>query len=182
MSARGAMITVLWTELAAAMRADDMRTWAGLNIPQDHAEVGPAVAAWIRKMGDDYMRAMRLAPNPTTFQSRVHVWMLDCFGDRISFDGNERNHRFLEESLELVQALGCTKSEASQLVDYVYDRPKGTPVQEVGGVMVTLAALCSAHHMDMSVCGETEAARIWLKINEIRAKQAAKPKHSPLPS
>lgn len=115
------------------------------------------------------------------FQQRVQPWMLACFGPMIAGDRKERNHRFLEESLELVQSTGCTASEAHQLVDYVYGRPVGEPAQEVGGVMVTLAALCLANELDMHECGETELARIWTKVEAIRAKQAAKPKHSPLP-
>jgi hypothetical protein len=47
--------------------------------------------------------------------------------------------------------------------------------------MVTLAALCLAHGLDMHDAAETELARIWTKVEAIRAKQAAKPKHSPLP-
>jgi NTP pyrophosphatase (non-canonical NTP hydrolase) len=117
----------------------------------------------------------------TTFQHRVFPWLMACFGAEISADKAERNHRFLEEALELVQASGCTKSEAHQLVDYVYGRPKGEINQEVGGVMVTLAAHCLAHGEDMHEAGETELARIWTKVEKIRAKQAAKPKHSPLP-
>lgn len=116
------------------------------------------------------------------FQARVHSWMMECFCEAISADKQERNHRFLEEALELVQACGATQSEAYQLVDYVYGRPVGEPSQEVGGVAVTLAALCSAHRMDMHQAGETELARIWTKVEQIRAKQAAKPKHSPLPA
>lgn len=116
-----------------------------------------------------------------SFQARVKPWLLECFGEVIAGDREERNHRFLEESLELVQSLGCTASEAHQLVDYVYGRPWGDPFQEVGGVMVTLAALCSANGLDMHTDGETELARIWTKVAQIRAKQAGKPKHSPLP-
>lgn len=116
------------------------------------------------------------------FQARVQPWMMACFGAAIAADGAERNHRFLEESLELVQACGCTASEAHQLVDYVHGRPGGEPAQEVGGVMVTLAALCLAQGLDMNAAGETELARIWTKVEAIRAKQAAKPKHSPLPA
>ncbi len=116
-----------------------------------------------------------------TFQSRVQTWMMACFGEMISGDREERNHRFLEEALELVQSTGCTAHEAHQLVDYVYGRDTGEPQQEVGGVMVTLAALCLANALDMHQCGETELARIWTKVEAIRAKQAAKPKHSPLP-
>ena len=122
-----------------------------------------------------------LAAQPASFQGRVQPWMMECFGAHISADKQERNHRFLEESLELVQACGCTQSEAHQLVDYVYGRPVGDPQQEVGGVMVTLAALCLAQGMDMHAAGEVELARIWTKVEKIRAKQAAKPKHSPLP-
>jgi hypothetical protein len=115
------------------------------------------------------------------FQLRVKPWMLRCFGLEIASDGIERNHRFLEEALELVQACGCTASEAHQLVDYVFDRPVGESSQEAGGVMVTLAALCLANAIDMHAAGEIELARIWGKIDQIRAKQAAKPKHGPLP-
>lgn len=115
------------------------------------------------------------------FQARVHKWMLECFGPEITCDKVERNHRFLEESLELVQACGCTASEAHQLVDYVFSRPKGQRYQEIGGVMVTLAALCIANSYSMNDCGEIELNRIWTVIDKIRAKQAAKPKHSPLP-
>jgi hypothetical protein len=115
------------------------------------------------------------------FQERVNDWMQRCFGYGISYDGTERNHRFLEEALELAQSLNCTKSEAHQLVDYVFDKPKGEPYQECGGVMVTLAALATAWMLEMDECGEIELKRIWTKIDEIREKQAKKPKHSPLP-
>lgn len=115
------------------------------------------------------------------FQQRVRPWMLACFGEQIAADATERNHRFLEEALELVQSCGCAAGEAHQLVDYVYGRPVGERAQEVGGVMVTLAALCLAQVIDMHEAGETELARIWTKVDAIRAKQAAKPKNSPLP-
>lgn len=116
-----------------------------------------------------------------SFQSRVNDWMQKCFGAEISADAQERNHRYLEESLELVQSCGCTASEAHQLVDYVFGRPVGEPSQEAGGVMVTMAALCNANGLNMHSDGEVELKRIWRKMPEIRAKQEAKPKHSPLP-
>lgn len=116
-----------------------------------------------------------------SFQERVHPWMMVCFGEMVSGDKEERNHRFLEEALELVQACKCTREEAHQLVDYVYGRDEGEINQEVGGVMVTLAALCLAQGFDMHEGGETELSRIWTKIEQIRAKQEAKPKYSPLP-
>ena len=116
-----------------------------------------------------------------TFQSSVLRWMLATFGEEIARDKTERNHRFLEEALELVQAAGCTASEAHQLVDYVYGRPVGEVRQEVGGVMVTLAALCCAQGVNVEECSEVELRRCWANMEKIRAKQAAKPKMSPLP-
>jgi hypothetical protein len=51
------------------------------------------------------------------FQYRVAQWMNACFGPVISADVTERNHRLLEEALELVQSTGRTASEAHQLVE-----------------------------------------------------------------
>lgn len=118
-----------------------------------------------------------------SFQKDVDDWMQQCFGPEIAADGTERNHRFLEEALELVQSLGCTTSEAHQLVDYVFARPAGEPAQEVGGVRVTLSALCNAHRINEDCAATQEYCRISdpETMEKIRAKQAAKPKHSPLP-
>ena len=125
---------------------------------------------------------LNLAPvGGRTYQARVDEWVLACFGEEVARDVRERNHRFLEESLELVQSNGCTASEAHQLVDYVFGRPVGEPGQEVGGVMNTLAALCNAAGLDLNGEAERELARVWTKVEQIRAKHASKPNHSPLP-
>ena len=119
----------------------------------------------------------------TAFQDRVKPWLLECFGPVIAADKLERCDRFIEEALELVQACDYDQARAHDLVDYVFGRPIGEPSQEVGGVMVTLAALCLAHHLDMQGAGETELARILRPeiVAKIRAKQAAKPTGSALP-
>lgn len=121
--------------------------------------------------------------NAENFQGRVDRWVIECFGMDIRNDKIERNHRFLEEALELVQSLNCSREEAHKLVDYVFDRPVGNPHQEAGGVMVTLAALCTPNNLSMEDEAEIELYRINLPAikEKIRAKQAAKPKHSPLP-
>lgn len=116
-----------------------------------------------------------------TYQQEVKEWCVHCFGKEITNDKRERNHRFLEESLELVQSLGCSAREAHELVEYVFNRPIGKPRQEVGGVAVTLAALCNASDIDLTHAAGTELTRIWTKVEEIRKKHAAKPKNSPLP-
>ena len=110
-------------------------------------------------------------------QTLFRQWAVEAFGENVANDKMERNHRFLEESLELVQSLGMEKSEAYQLVDYVYARGAGEVNQEVGGVLATLACLCSANYIDMMGAGEKELIRIHEKIDLIRAKQAIKPKH-----
>lgn len=112
-----------------------------------------------------------------SYQEYVGVWMIKCFGEVIPKDQDERNFRFLEEALELVQAKGCSKEDTLRLVDYVYARDVGEPEQEVGGVMVTLAALCNASMIDMMTEGFTELNRISgpAVMLKIRAKQAAKP-------
>lgn len=120
-------------------------------------------------------------PRDKSLQDKVKPWLHTCFGAKISSDRIERNHRFLEEALELVQSNDCTRDEAHQLVDYVFDRETGELQQEVGGVMVTLAALCLASGVNMHEAGDTELDRVWTKIDKIRAKQAAKPERSPLP-
>ena len=177
--------------LADMMDRAEAEYWKYLGI-QDEAERAKNFAANMHNSGKvrevlsragefDLMGHLCTTPPVQPFQQRVQPWMMACFGAEVSADTKERNHRFFEESTELVQAGGMTASEAHQLVDYVYGRPVGEPAQEVGGVMVTLAALCLANGLDMHQAAEVELARIWTKVEAIRAKQAAKPKHSPLP-
>ncbi|MBV6656448.1 MAG: hypothetical protein KI785_01650 [Devosiaceae bacterium] len=113
---------------------------------------------------------------PTRLQDRVAPWMQACFGPELAADRQERNQRFLEEAVELVQACGGTAAEAHAVVDYVYGREPGEPNQEVGGVVITLAALCLANDLDMHRAGEEELARIWKHVDAIRAKQFTKPR------
>jgi NTP pyrophosphatase (non-canonical NTP hydrolase) len=117
------------------------------------------------------------------FQFDVAMWMNKCFTPEIIYGKEERNHRFLEEALELVQSLDCTREEAHMLVDYVYDRKKGDPHQELGGVMVTLAALCNVYELAYKFSGDEELKRINTPevIEKIREKQKTKPASSPLP-
>lgn len=124
-------------------------------------------------------------PNPPmpwlSFQLRVQPWMHACFGEEISADKLERGDRLFEEVLELLQSVDYPRERIAALTAYVWSRPKGEPAQEVGGAMVTFAAWCLAHGLDMHAAGETELARIWTKVDAIRAKQAAKPTGSALP-
>lgn len=110
-----------------------------------------------------------------SLQRRAHEWMMSCFGPTITNNREERGNRFLEEAVELVQACGMPPERAHRLVDYVYGRPIGERRQEVGGVELTLAALCTAYGIDKAEAAEAELARAWHNIDKIRLKQAAKP-------
>lgn len=116
-------------------------------------------------------------------QSRVAVWMLECFGPEITADKVERVDRFIEEALELAQATGWSADRGHALVDYVFGRPVGEIGQEVGGVMVTLAALCNVFGVDIATEIDREVDRITTPemILKIMAKQASKPVGSALP-
>ncbi|CDN93505.1 hypothetical protein [Agrobacterium tumefaciens] len=116
-----------------------------------------------------------------SFQDGVAQWMLECFGPAVIADKTERADRFIEEALELVQSVGYPGERVLALLSYVYGRSIGEPAQEVGGTMVALAAFCISHDIDMDEASKTELARVWTKIEAIRAKQAAKPTGSALP-
>lgn len=122
------------------------------------------------------IRFIEKLPGDQSFQKEVFSWTVDCFGYEVSFNKAERLHRFIEEALELVQSLGMDRMDAHLLVDYVYGRPKGEPLQEMGGTMTTLAALGNAHGMSMVEAGDKELGRCWGKIEVIREKQRNKPK------
>jgi hypothetical protein len=150
-------------------RVNDPRTWGlSLELSEARALIASARSATVSGEGE-------------SLQARVQPWMTACFGAEIAADRLERNDRFIEEALELVQASGYDKARAHELVEYVYGRPQGDINQEVGGVMITLAAHCLAHGVDMHEAGETELARIWTKVEQIREKQKSKPKGSALP-
>lgn len=110
------------------------------------------------------------------FQRDVRKWVLKCFGQKIADDMVERSFRFLEEALELVQSVGCTKEQSLALVDYVYNRPVGDTRQEIGGVMVTLHAFACAADINVEAEAIIELERVDNPetIAKIRKKQASK--------
>lgn len=112
------------------------------------------------------------------FQLMIHAWCIMTFGPDVTNDVRERCQRFLEEALELTQSLGLDRAQAHKLVDYVYDRPTGEPFQEMGGTLITLAALAAGAHLNMAAAGAAERERIFRPdVQEvIQRKQAAKRK------
>jgi len=115
------------------------------------------------------------------FQEKVAEWIAAAFGAESKYNVAERSHRFLEEALELYQSVGCTKEDATKLIEYVYDRPAGEVKQEIGAVALTLFSLGDSTGADVEACAVSELVRVWAKIDQIRAKNSAKPLQSPLP-
>jgi hypothetical protein len=149
-----------------AADADRIRKAIASSLPAPSLSTSPAMAETLLR---------------GPFQDRVKPWMLACFGPNIPYDRTERGDRLLEEVFELLQSGGYDPARVLELRDYTWGRAPGEPRQEVGGVMVTLAAYCLAHGLNMHEAGEVELARIWTKVEAIRAKQAAKPRGIALP-
>lgn len=116
------------------------------------------------------------------FQKRVDGWMIECFGKEASLDATERNARFLEEALEVVRACDMPKADAIALIDYVYSRPVGDRLDEIGDALLGLSALASAWQIGMYEASEAVLRKVFDNIDAIREKQKNKPRGSPLPT
>lgn len=107
-------------------------------------------------------------------QAKVFQWAVNTFGD-IARDPQERIDRFIEESIELAQALGADKDRVCRIVNYVYNRPPGNVFEEVGGASLTLLALCESLNISADSAESTEMLRAFkIDRESIRAKQNRK--------
>lgn len=159
-------------------------SWAAANLPRTSEQIQETASEHHKAHREDAEREIRTRPIAIAaepFQARVVKWLMACFGPVIATDRQERGDRLLEELFELLQSGGYDPARILPLRDYVWASDIGEPHQEIGGVMVTLAAYCNAHDLDMQAAAEDEIARVWTKVEKIRAKQAAKPSGSALP-
>ena len=123
-------------------------------------------------------------PSWTTYgydQVLVEAWVRKTFGDKIMDSALERGLRVLEEAIELYQVQARagnpdkTRAIAHALVDAVFDKPPGVLAQEVGGLGVTLLALCAHHDMRLDSATRAEIDRIQsADRDKIRSKQKLK--------
>lgn len=100
------------------------------------------------------------ATEVNSFQSQVQSWLADCPGQDGTKDVRHHAYRVLEEALELGQALRISKQEALQLVDCAFARPCGDASVQVGGVMLSLAALCAVKGVDLMEAAHRELTRV----------------------
>jgi NTP pyrophosphatase (non-canonical NTP hydrolase) len=117
----------------------------------------------------------RMMTTLSQLQLRVLQWCMDCFGIEVTYDKTERCYRFLEESLELVQAAGCSKEDVLRLVEYTYNREPGEVLKEVGDVMITFASLANAHSINIGLQTDIQCASNDVNMLRIRDKHFKKP-------
>lgn len=107
-------------------------------------------------------------------QEQVAQWVERTFGAP-ALDVSERIARLLEEAIELAQAEGFPPALAHALVDHVYEKRPGEPLQEVGGLGVTILAYCAAVGFSADAAEEKEVARVLAIPPEyFRARQNVK--------
>ncbi len=115
-----------------------------------------------------------------TTQERVHSWTQAVFENDLLGPTSlkERGSRFIEEAIELAQALDFSREEIIRVVDWVLSRPKGSAPQEVSGTLVTLLSLCNLLGIDASAELDQELARIETPevMARIRNRQSEKNK------
>lgn len=158
--ARAIRDNLIW-HIESDVLANDLTSEELVALAQAALSAMPDPLAMARAMQEDQ-----------SFQQSVDGWMRQTFPAEVRSDKIERAMRFLEEATELCQSIGLTHEKAAVVLNYVFGRPVGEPSQEVGGSMVTLAALCAAIGENMDECGQREFDRI--NTPEMRAKIAAK--------
>lgn len=123
---------------------------------------------------NQYRQIFKLKNLLLPFQERAYLWAVDCFGEEKANNAKERAFRFLEEAIELVQATGVSREEVYRQITWTYGRDAGDAKQEVGGVMVTLAVLCSVLDINVDLSAENEYKRILADKDNIIEKHKLK--------
>lgn len=111
-------------------------------------------------------------------QFRVLAWARRVFGVPGRADTaspQERALRFIEEAIELAQAIGLQHEDVDRVSRHVFSKPPGEPFQEAGGVGVTLLALCEVLSISAQDAERAEFERVLTKTPEhFQARQAEK--------
>lgn len=109
------------------------------------------------------------------YQILAFAWLCRCFGKEIARNKRERAFRFGEEAIELLQASELSKDDVINLVNYVYSREIGDPVDEIGGAIVCLTVLAEVHNVDLEMASEHALQKCEVNSEKIRTKGIAKP-------
>lgn len=109
------------------------------------------------------------------FQKRVFSWLVAMLqSEAIAKIRRRAVLRFVEEAIELAQALAIAEHDVNEVARKVYHKPPGKVAQEFGGVYTTLAALAECVNEDLDEIGEKALADCWARIAIIREKEKVK--------
>ncbi len=93
-------------------------------------------------------------------QRIVGSWVARTFGVAVSQNLKERATRVVEEAIELAQAEGVDYRVIEDLLNHVWRKTPGHPLQEVGGIGVTLLAYCEAKGISAETQEMNEVERV----------------------
>ena len=100
---------------------------------------------------------------------RFFQWAVDTFG-YIARDPKERTLRFLEEAIELGQAMDIDPEQVSSIIGRVYLREPGSPPKEIGQALATLELLAKAVDVD----ADAEATKEFYRVQSVPKEEWAK--------
>ncbi|CCV12895.1 hypothetical protein [Mesorhizobium sp. STM 4661] len=109
-------------------------------------------------------------------QRRVTQFLVDAFPEDPVVRPKVRVYRFLEEAMELAQAMGVTRWQAFKLLWYVFGRPVGDVKQELGGTVFTLVGVANSLGTNIIREGHASVDEAYGRIDKIRAKSKTKPR------
>jgi hypothetical protein len=102
------------------------------------------------------------------------AWMTATFGEETRAI-EERALRFVEEAVELAQAVGLPLHRFMDVLCHVYGKPPGDAAREAGAVGVTLLGLCAVLGVSAESEEKTEVARVLaVDPEEFRRRHATK--------
>lgn len=93
-------------------------------------------------------------------EARIARWVVKCFGRASLESRRERTLRLLEEAIELAQAEELALDDVIRLVTRVFNRPPGTPENELSGVILTTLAYCKSTGFRLLGVAQSELERI----------------------
>lgn len=104
------------------------------------------------------------------YQERVQTWISDTFDPDQVTNIPERCFRFVEEAIELAQALGMQREDMYRLITRTYGREPGNVFSEIGDVAITLNGLSTAVNIDMIAAAEAGLSNNIKNAQAIREK------------
>lgn len=103
-------------------------------------------------------------------QELIGRWVAKSWGRECLVNLHERVARIFEEAAELAQAEGLSPDVMHAIVASVVSRPKGKPMQEVGGLAVATLAYGHAKKINLATVLDTEILRaVGLPLDRLQA-------------